>query len=67
MADKPTEAATSNPGEKRAASRPQLAKASESGDPAVQKLLADRNTAEMNGDSAGQAQVNAALADLGFE
>ncbi len=63
---KPVEAATAAPGEKRAASRP-LAKASESGDPAVQKLLGDRQTAYMNGDAGAEAQVDAALAELGFE
>jgi hypothetical protein len=70
MADKPArpvEAATAAPGEKRSAARPPLASAAGSGDPAVQKLLADRNTAAMNGDSDGQAQATAALAELGFE
>jgi hypothetical protein len=63
---RPVEAATAAPGEKRSVSRP-LASAAASGDPAVQKLLADRNTAAMNGDSDGQAQATAALAELGFE
>lgn len=70
MADtpkRPVEAASAAPGEKRAAVRPQLARASESGDPAVQKLLADRNTFAQNGDSDGAARVTAALAELGVE
>ncbi|HXJ27465.1 MAG TPA: hypothetical protein VNH17_17255 [Streptosporangiaceae bacterium] len=82
---KPVEEATAAPGERRSVSPPprKLAKASESGDPAIQKLLADRNTAEMNaataaGDSAQSEAVakahqqhiadrNKDLADLGFE
>lgn len=47
-ASRPVEAASAAPGEKRAAARPPLAKASESGDPAVQKVLADKQTAQMN-------------------
>lgn len=62
---KPVEAATAAPGEKRSASRP-LAKASESGDPAVHQLLGAIYTAEQNGDDdAAQAGRNA-LAKLGF-
>jgi len=63
---KPVEAATAAPGEKRAVSRP-LAKASESGDPAVQKLLGDRQTAYRPGAAGGGAQVDAARGELGFE
>jgi hypothetical protein len=70
MADtskRPVEQATAGPGEQRAAVRPQLAKASESGLPDVQKLLAERWTAQQNGDSDGAARVSAQLAELGFE
>lgn len=49
MAEKNVEAATAAPGEKRSASRPiPLAKASESGDPAVHKALGDLQTARQN-------------------
>jgi hypothetical protein len=81
---RPVEAASAAPGEKRSVVRPPaLAKASESGDPAVQKLLGDRWTAEQNvamhgaaaGSSAAQAAAHgedvarlvAELAELGFE
>jgi hypothetical protein len=79
---RPVESASSAPGEKRSASRPQqLAKASESGDPAVHQLLAERQTAQMNLDATESAaadedrakarddleRATAALADLGFE
>ena len=84
---KPVESASAVPGEKRDASRPQahgkLARASESGDPAVHKAMADLYTAQQNaaaaqsaGDQsaalkAGQdeevAKAQAALADLGYE
>jgi hypothetical protein len=70
MADtpkRPVEAATAGPGEQRAAVRPSLAKASESGDPSIQKLLADRWTAQQDGDADGAARVSAQLAELGFE
>lgn len=82
-AGKPVEAASAAPGEKRSASRPRLARASESGDPAVQKLLADRWTAQQNaamhhggagsatqqkaGHEAQVAEADAALAELGYE
>lgn len=46
---KPVEAATAGPGEQRATVRPpHLAKASESGDGAVHKLLGDLETARLN-------------------
>jgi hypothetical protein len=65
---RPVEAASAAPGEKRSVSRPpQLEKASESGDPAVHTLLADRWTAQQNGDADGEAQADAGLAELGFE
>lgn len=69
MADskKPVEAATAAPGEQRAASRPALAKASESSDPAVHKLLADIQTAQMNGNDEQAEAARKALAGLGFE
>jgi hypothetical protein len=70
------EAASAAPGEKRSAGRPRknpepagvpaLAKASESGDPAVQQLLGARYTAQQNGDADGVAAADAALAALGF-
>jgi hypothetical protein len=79
---KPVEAATAAPGEKRSTSRP-LARASESGDPAVHKALADLQAAQMNAqahqDAADQAKDAAegndeavqkakdALAELGYE
>ena len=48
-ADRPVEAASAAPGEKRSTARPGgLAKASEAGDPAVHKALADLQTARMN-------------------
>jgi hypothetical protein len=65
--DAPVEAATAGPGEKRSAARPALAKASESGDPAVQSLIADIYTAEQNGDDDQAAAARKALAELGFE
>ena len=58
MADsrKPVESASAAPGEKRSAAPPRrLAKASESGDPYIQKLLADRYTAEQNAAMAAAA------------
>lgn len=63
---KPVESASAAPGERRSVSRP-LAKAAESGDPAVQKLLGDRQTAAMNGDEDAAARVTAELGKLGFE
>ena len=68
MADsksKPVEAATSAPGEKREAARPALARASESGDPAVHQLLGAIYTAEQNGDDTSALRKQ--LAELGFE
>lgn len=60
----PVEAATAAPGEKRSVSRP-LAKAAESGDPAVHQLLGAIYTAEQNGDDT--AALREELAKLGFE
>lgn len=65
--EKPVEAASAAPGERRAAVRPALAKASEQGDPSVQWLLGERNTAEMNGDTDRAAWATAELGKLGFE
>jgi hypothetical protein len=45
---------------------PTLAPASESGDPAVHKLLADLETARSNGDADAVKAAQAALAELGF-
>jgi hypothetical protein len=81
MADqkKPVEAASAAPGEQRAVSRPKRAKASESGDPAVHKAIADMETARLNLDAAKRegkadpeseqhaADARAALEELGFE
>lgn len=43
------------------------ASAAESSDPAVHKLLADRQTAEMNGDVDGVKAVDDQLAELGYK
>ena len=76
---RPVEAATAGPGEKRAAVRPSLAKASESGNPDVQQALGNLETARLNleavraagaGDPEAEdavARAQAALAELGFE
>lgn len=37
-----------------------------SGDPAVHQLLAERQTAQMNGDAAKMREVDDRLAELGF-
>lgn len=66
-AKKPVEAASAAPGEKRSASRPPLEKASGATDGHVQWLLAERNTAEQNGDRDRAAWATAQLAGLGFE
>lgn len=81
--DRPVESASAAPGEKRSASRAPLLKASESGDPAVHKALADLQAAQMNQQSHQDAAEQAAdlaegndeaveaakkaLADLGYE
>ena len=81
-ADRPVESASAAPGEKRSAARP-LARASESGDPEVHRLLAERQAAQMNlaahkaaADESGAAlegheekvaAADRALAELGFE
>ena len=50
-----------------AAPRGKLAPAAESGDPAVHQLLADIQTARLNGDDAAVKDLTKKLADLGFE
>jgi hypothetical protein len=44
-----------------------LGRASESSDPAVHKLMADRQTAAMNGDKDGAEAASDELRKLGFE
>lgn len=44
-----------------------LARASESGDPAVHQLMAELQTAQMNDDGERAAALAAQLAELGFE
>jgi hypothetical protein len=44
-----------------------LARAAESGDPAVHQVLAELGTARANGDDAAVAALTARLADLGFQ
>lgn len=44
-----------------------LARASESTDPAVHQLIAEMQSARMNGDDAKAAALTQQLADLGFE
>lgn len=46
---------------------PALGRASESGDPAVQQLLAQIEIHRSNGDDAKVAEAAAKLAELGFE
>lgn len=48
------------------AAAPALARASESGDPAVHKLLGDLETARANADDQAVQALVASLADLGF-
>lgn len=63
---KPVEAASAAPGEKRSVSRP-LEKASGATDGYVQWLLAERYTAEQNGDGDRAAWATGELGKLGFE
>lgn len=63
-ADKPTPKAAA--AAKAAPATTELAKAGHSGDPAVHQLMANRWTAEQNGDTAGVAAADRALAALGF-
>ena len=66
-ADKPVEAATAAPGEKRAAPRPALLKASESGNADVHRILADLQAAQLNSDRAAEQAARRQLNELGFE
>ena len=50
-----------------AAPKGKLTPAAESGDPAVHKLLADIQTAQLNGDSDGEKNLRKQLAELGYE
>lgn len=45
---------------------PALARASESTDPAVHQVMAEIQSAQMNGDAARVAELTKQLADLGF-
>lgn len=45
---------------------PALARASESTDPAVHQVMAEIQSAQMNGDTDRVAALNKQLADLGF-
>lgn len=62
MAEAPTKT-TPKPAADPAPAKGALARASESGDPAVQKLMADRQTAQMNREAL-QATDEAAVAKL---
>lgn len=44
-----------------------LARASESGDPAVHQVMAELQSAQMNADPDKAAELTKQLADLGFE
>ena len=44
-----------------------LARASESGDPAVHQLLGELQTARLNGDTERVSALSGQLAELGFE
>jgi hypothetical protein len=61
----PSRPASEAPREQPRATR-NLAPASESADAAVHQLLAERQTASMNGDEAGMRAVDEALAKLGY-
>jgi hypothetical protein len=47
--------------------KPALARASESGDPAVHQLMAELQTARLNGDDTAVAELSRRLAELGYE
>jgi hypothetical protein len=53
--------------EARKSSKPVLLPAAESSDPAIHQLLAQRQTATANGDTATAAEVVRRLAELGYE
>ena len=44
-----------------------LARASESGDPSVHQLMAELQTARLNGDADAASSLAAQLAELGYE
>lgn len=52
---------------KPAKTAPKLAPAAGSSDPAVHQLIAEQQTAHMNGDKARAATIAGQLAELGFE
>ncbi len=66
MADKKADTSASASAS-AAAKAPAYGPASESGDPAVHKLLADLETARLNDDDDGQKAAKDALAELGYE
>lgn len=51
----------------KAAPKPELGAAGESSDPAVHQLLAERATAESNGDEAAVKALTERLAELGVK
>ena len=59
---KKTAPAATAPAERRV-----LARAAHSGDPAVHQLMAEIQTAQLNGDADAAASLAAQLADLGYE
>ncbi len=46
---------------------PKLARAAESGDPAVHQILAELQVARRNGDAAAVRELTGELAELGYE
>jgi hypothetical protein len=46
--------------------KPVLARAAESGDPAVHQIMAELQTAQMNGDETKVAELSKQLAALGY-
>lgn len=54
-------------GQEKAAPAPELGSAGESSDPAVHQLLAERATAESNGDTAAVKALTERLAGLGVK
>lgn len=55
------------PEAKQPTAAPALRRASETEDPAIHQLLAERQTAAANGDKDAVAAVGKALAELGYE
>lgn len=62
MAQPRKKTAPAAPGEARA-----LARAAHSGDPAVHQLMAELQTARLNGDTERESVLLVALAELGYE